>query len=156
MRRVSVVLGLVFGLQAPVILPHRGAAPARLHAAIWDVSGSTECTLMLLLLLLLRSEHVGVVEVMGVVGVMVLIRAKARIQVGVVIFMAWPLLLVAVSSHRARLRNRTVPGIIPVHKSVFTDLTRMRGALLFEMFSFGVFGVRPGVVSGPRIRLIGS
>lgn len=156
-RGVSVTLGLVFGLQAPVILPHRGAAPARLHDAVGDMSGSTEGTLMmLLLLLLLRPVHVGVVEVMGVVRVMALIGAKARIEVGVVIFVTWPLLLVAVSCRRAQHRNRTVPGIIPVHHSVFTDLTWMRGNLLFEMFSFRIFSVRPGVVCGSRVRLKGS
>lgn len=152
MRRVSVILGSVFGLQAPVILPHRGAAPARLHVAVWDVSGATKGTLMLLL----RSVHVHVVEAMGVVGVMVLIGAEARVEVGVVIIVAWPLLLVAVSCQRARHRNWTVCGIVPVDQSVFTDLAWMRGTLLFEVFSFRNFGKRQGVACGPRIRLKGS
>lgn len=88
-RGVSSIFGLIFRVQASVILLGRpgqqlGAAPAGLAAVVFlyvrgGMSGSREGTW------LLGEEHVGVVEVMRIVRVMVLIGAEARIQVGVVI-----------------------------------------------------------------------
>lgn len=166
-RRVSVIFELAHRVQASTILlvscrGYLGATPAGLAGVIflwmhWGMSGSSEGTL------LLGPEPVGITEAMWNIGVLALIRTKARIQVllrdiGIVMIGHWvqlePLFLRLVSCYRAQYMIWTVSRIIPVQWFIFTNLTGMwRNVLVFYVFHVRFLRIGTGVTNRPRIRL---
>lgn len=122
-RGAGLIIGLILGAQASMMLlmgswgHYFGAAPAGLAAVIfldmhWGVSGSSEGPL------LLRSESMGVAEVLWKVIVITFIGAKTRIKVGIVMIrhwvQPWQLSLILVSCYRTGHMTWAISTIFPV------------------------------------------